>query len=85
MQTQFNLTGLAPCLEGDLLSLELDSNSNERICAAPHHIRNITAAVDEASSELGLTESQSESIVNDILVSMQTLLLAKLLTTRRIF
>ena len=78
MQTQFNLTGLAPYLEGDLLSLELDSIPND-------HIRNITAAVDEASSELGLTESQSESIVNDTLVSMQTLLLAKLLTTRRIF
>ena len=78
MQARFNLNGLAPCLEGDLLSLELDSIPND-------HIRNITAAVDEACSELGLTESQSESIVNDILVSMQTLLLAKLLTARRIF
>lgn len=85
MQVRFNLNGLAPCLEGALLSLELDSIPDDHICAAPHHIRNITAAVDEACSELGLTESQSESLVNDILVSMQTLLLAKLLTARRIF
>ena len=78
MQTQFNLTGLAPYLEGDLLSLELDSIPS---C----HIRSISEAVGVASSELGLTESQGESIADDALASIQTLLLAKLLTARRIF
>lgn len=78
MQTQFNLTGLAPYLDGDKLSLELDSIPND-------HIRNIAEAVGCAAGELGLTESQSESVVNDTLASIQTLLLAKLLTARRIF
>ena len=78
MQSQFNLTGLVPYLDGDKLTLELDS--------IPHdHVRNIATAIGEASGELGLTESQSESIVNDTLNIIQTMLLAKLLTARRIF
>ena len=79
MQTQFNLSGLNPHLStSDKLTIDLDTLPAEMM-------QDICKAISDVARELGLTEGQSASVAEDAFSSLQTMLLAKLLASRKVF
>ena len=79
MLTQFNLSGLNPELSNDAkLTLSLDALP----CDTAHRIYDFITALGR---ELGLTEGQCASVADDTLASLSTMLLAKLLASRKVF